>query len=218
MLRYAMVFLFLCFISITGCATMMVDELDHPMPSLYNEYWLNNKGLDGVYTGIEEIQNQPYARFQLNITPDCEEPPKIDLLLPLDKYSNNKALLRFGRNSDKLSSLNKSVQIVVYSTSIHSKKDMDVNSLLPPDSWQGYPSKIIVKLFSNKENPDSIILAYRSGPTSEDIQLRIANGERSHWRCDNRGSHTFAAILKPFAVVFDFVTFPFQALLMAIAY
>ena len=214
------------FLSLTSCATMAVNQLiNHPQSDFVDEFTPTNHGLTGTYSGLETINGHSYASIMvLPDSNDCKERPVIELLLPMEKNSDAKSTLRFGKSTkEQLPSGDKytgqPVRIVFYSSSNDNEMNIDktMTLMLSGHNWRGYPSVVIVGYKKGSRYIDR--LAYRIDTEVNDLLVRpfdcneICN---STWTCENKRNIVAGIILTPFAVVFDFITAPVQLLLTVV--
>jgi hypothetical protein len=214
------------FLSLTSCATMAVNQLiSHPQSDFVDEFTPTNHGLTGTYYGLETINGHSYASIMvLPDSNDCKERPVIELLLPMEKNSDAKSTLRFGKSTkeqlpggDKYTG--QPVRIVFYSSSNDNEMNIDksMTLMLSGHNWRGYPSVVIVGYKKGSRYIDR--LAYRIAPEVNDFLVRPfdCNGLcNSAWTCKNKGNNVAGIILIPFAVVFDTITAPVQLLLSVV--
>lgn len=210
------------FLSLTGCATLAVDQfIFHPQSEFVDEFTPTTNELSGTYSGLEMINGHSYARIMvLPDSNDCKERPVIELLLPMEKNSDAKSTLRFDKSTkEQLTSADKYagqlVRIVFYSSSNHNEMNIDksMTLMLSGHNWRGYPSVVIVGYKKSSRYIDK--LAYRIAPEVNDFLVRPfdCNGLcNSAWTCKNKGNNAAGIILIPFAVVFDTITSPVQLL------
>lgn len=210
------------FLSLTSCATMAVNQLiNHPQSDFVDEFTPTNHGLTGTYSGLETINGHRYASIMvLPDSNDCKERPVIELLLPMEKNSDAKATLRFGKfTKEQLTGgdryAGQPVRIVFYSSSNDNEMNIDksMTLMLSGHNWRGYPSVVIVGYKKGSHYIDR--LAYRIDPEVNDLLVRPfdCNGLcHSAWTCKNKGNNAAGIILTPFAAVFDFITAPVQVL------
>jgi uncharacterized protein YceK len=214
------------FLSLTGCATISVYQfILHPQSEFGDEFMPTNNELAGTYSGLETINGHSYASIMvLPYSNDCKERPVIELLLPMEKNSDAKSTLRFGKSTkeqlpggDKYAG--QPVRIVFYSSSNDNEINIDksMTLMLSGHNWRGYPSVVIVGykkggLYINR-------LAYRIAPENNDFLVRPFDcNELCHsaWTCKNKENNVAGIILIPFAVVFDTITAPVQLLLTVV--
>lgn len=208
--------------SLSGCATTAVDQyIHHPGSSFIDEFDPINKQMAGIYTGLEKINCITYAR--IIVPPNlekCQGMPVIELLLPMEKDSDAKAILRFPESVNEKSLLKdkysgQTVNMVFYSPSENTEKDSDkgMKLMLSNHEWNGYPSAVIIG-FKNKY---AAICTYRIA--SEDVNIVMTDfkdtGElSSRWACKNMENNVAGYMLKPFAVIYDIASVPFIFTLM----
>jgi hypothetical protein len=214
------------FLSLTGCATLAVNQfIHHPQSDFVDEFTPTNNDLAGTYSGLETINGRSYASIMvLPDSNDCKERPVIELLLPMEKNSDAKSTLRFGKSTkEQLPSGDKytgqPVRIVFYSSSNDNEINIDksMTLMLSGHNWRGYPSVVIVGYKKGSRYIDR--LAYRIAPEVNDFLVRPfdCNGLcHSAWACKNKENNVAGIILTPFAVVFDFITAPVQLLLTVV--
>lgn len=214
------------FLSLTGCATIAVNQLVlHPQSEFVDEFTPTNNKLTGTYSGLETINGHSYASIMvLPDSNDCKERPVIELLLPMEKNSDAKSTLRFGKSTkeqlpggDKYAG--QPVRIVFYSSSNDNEMNIDksMTLMLSGHNWRGYPSVVIVGYKKGSHYIDR--LAYRIAPEVNDFLVRPFDcNELCHsaWTCKNKGNIGVGIILIPFAVGFDFITAPVQLLLTVV--
>lgn len=210
------------FLSLTGCATLAVDQfIFHPQSEFVDEFTPTTNELAGTYSGLETIKGHSYARIMvLPDSNDCKERPVIELLLPMEKNSDAKSTLRFGKSTkEQLLSGDKytgqPVRIVFYSSSNDNEMNIDksMTLMLSGHNWRGYPSVVIVGYKKGSRYIDR--LAYRIAPEVNDFLVRPfdCNGLcHAAWACKNKENNVAGIILTPFAVVFDTITAPVQLL------
>lgn len=210
------------FLSLTGCATLAVDQfILHPQSKFVDEFMSTTNELAGTYSGLETINGHSYASIMvLPDSNDCKERPVIELLLPMEKNSDVKSTFRFDKpTKEQLPSADqyagRPVRIVFYSSSIGNEMNIDqpMTSMLSGHNWYGYPSVVIVGYKKDSRYIDR--LAYRIAPEVNDFLVRPfdCNGLcNSAWTCKNKGNDVAGIILIPFAVVFDTITAPVQLL------
>jgi hypothetical protein len=212
------------YLSLTGCATLAVDQLFlRPQSDFIDEFTPKTNELAGTYFGLETINGHSYASIiVLPVSNDCKEKPVIELLLPMEKNSDAKSTLRLGKSTneqlpggDKYAG--QPVRIVFYSSS-HDDDEMSIDQtmtfMLSGHNWRGYPSVVIVGYKKNIRYIDR--LAYRIAPEVNDVLVRPFDCNElcdTPWKCKNRGNKVAGIILIPFAVVFDTITAPAQLLL-----
>ena len=211
------------FLSLTGCATFAVNQfILHPQSDFADEFMPTNNELAGTYSGLETINGHRYASIMvLPHSNDCKERPVIELLLPMEKNSDAKSTLRFGKSTkEQLPGADKyagqPVRIVFYSSSNDNEMNIDksMTLMLSGHNWRGYPSVVIVGYKKGSRYIDR--LAYRIAPEVNDFLVRpfdcneICN---STWTCENKGNIAAGIFLIPFAVAFDLITTPVQLLL-----
>jgi hypothetical protein len=211
------------FLSLTGCATMAVNQLiNHPQSDFVDEFTPTNHGLTGTYSGLETINGHSYASIMvLPDSNDCKERPVIELLLPMEKNSDAKATLRFGKfikeqltGGDRYTG--QPVRIVFYSSSNDNEINIDksMTLMMSGHNWRGYPSVVIVGYKKGSRYIDR--LAYRIAPEVNAFLVKpfdcneICN---STWTCENKRNIVAGIFLIPFAVAFDLITTPVQLLL-----
>ncbi len=223
-----LLFLFslILFLSLTGCATLAVDQfILHPRSEFVDEFTPTTIELAGIYSGRETINGHSYAIITvLNDSNDCKERPIIELLLPMEKNSDAKSTLRFGKSPKDLLSAGdiyagQPVRIVFYSSSNDNEINIDksMTSMLSRHNWIGYASVVIVGYKKGSRNIDR--LAYRITSEANDILVRPfdCNGLcHSTWTCKNKEDNASGIILMPFALVFDFITAPVQVCLSVV--
>lgn len=219
----SVIFLTFC-LSITGCATLAVDQfIHHPRSELYDEIKPTNKQLTGVYSGLEIVKGQNYARIEiLPNSEDCKERPVVELLLPMEKNSDAKATFRFDKSiNDNLRIKDKDavqpVNIIFYSPKIDKEKSIEEGMKLTLSSynWAGYPSTLIVGYKSGYADT----FAYQIASGGEDVVVRSldwAGAYHTKWMCKNKENNTAGILLKPFSVVLDIVTAPLQLLVAVV--
>ena len=214
------------FLSLAGCATIVVDQfIFHPRSDFVDEFTPTTNELAGTYSGLEMINSHSYARIMvLPDSNDCKERPVIELLLPMEKNSDAKATLRFGKfikeqltGGDRYTG--QPVRIVFYSSSNDNEINIDksMTLMLSGHNWRGYPSVVIVGYKKGSRYIDR--LAYRIDTEVNDLLVRPfdCNGLcHSAWTCKNKGNNVAGIILIPFAVVFDTITAPVQLLLSVV--
>lgn len=210
------------FLSLTGCATLAVDQfILHPQSEFIEEFTPKTNELAGTYSGLETINGHSYASIMvLPDSNDCKERPVIELLLPVEKNSDAKSTLRFGKSTkeqfpsaDKYAG--KPVKIVFYSSSNDNEMNIDksMTLMLSGHNWRGYPSIVIVGYKKGSRYIDK--LAYRIAPEVNDFLVRPFDCHElcnTAWTCKNKGNNVAGIILIPFAVVFDTITAPVQLL------
>jgi hypothetical protein len=226
-------FLILC-LFITGCATILVrDCIQNPSSGFDDEFSQANKQLSGVYSGFKTFSGLSYARIEiLPASNDCKNRPVLELLLPMEKNSNDNAIAiaRAVNNpeNEQLPVLDKytgqSVKIIFYSPSNDEKIniDKDMASMLSSYNWYGYPSVVIIapskrcgySACNHEVSHGNFILltpniAYRVGSKADDIWVHSLEAQGG-WNCENTANKITGSILKPFAVVFDVITSPVQ--------
>ena len=215
-----LLFLFslILFLSLTGCATLAVDHfLLHPQSEFVDEFTPTTNELAGTYSGLETINGHSYASIMvLPDSNDCKERPVIELLLPMEKNSDAKSTLRFGKSTkeqlpggDKYAG--QPVRIVFYSSSNDNEINIDKSMalMLSGHNWLGYPSVIIVGYKKGSRYIDR--LAYRIAPEGNDFLVRPfdCNGLcHSTWTCKNKENNVAGIILMPFAVCFRLYNCP----------
>ena len=206
--------------SFTGCATLYVQTQikDNPNSSSYLDLSQVEKC---EYQGREPehseqirvrggstiiFKNEPYGRLLIT---DKNETEYI-LLIPMN--DNLYDLSIWWHPSKKESSIHKPVEVIFNPPVAKGIKNM--MSLLPPESWQGYPSKIILY---NEKNEERIYIAYRKGPNNDDICWSIADATDFYVKLGETGRSIAKAVLTPVAIATDVVTIPLQAAAMAAA-
>jgi hypothetical protein len=211
------------FLSLTGCATFAVNQFVlHPQSDFADDFMPTNNELAGTYSGLETINGHSFA--SITILPhsnDCKERPVIELLLPVEKNSDAKSTLRFGKSTkEQLSGTDKyagqPVRIVFYSSSNDNERNIDksMTLMLTGHNWRGYPSVVILGYKKGSRYIDK--LAYRIAPKVDDFLVQpfdcneICN---STWTCENKRNIVGGIFLIPFAVAFDLITTPVQLLL-----
>jgi len=119
------VFSLTLFLSLSGCATLAVDQfILHPQSEFIEEFTPKTNELAGTYSGLETINGHSYASIMvLPVSNDCKEKPVIELLLPMENNSDDKSTLRLGKSTneqllggDKYAG--QPVRIVFYSSSM----------------------------------------------------------------------------------------------------
>jgi hypothetical protein len=219
-------FSLILFLSLTGCATLAVNQFFlHPQSDFVDEFTPTNNELAGTYSGLETINGHSYASILvLPNSNDCKERPVIALLLPMEKISDAKSTIRFGKSiKEQLPSGDKyagqPVRIVFYSSSNDNEMNIDksMTLMLSGHNWRGYPSVVIVGYKKGSRYIDR--LAYRIAPEINDFLVRPFDCNElcnSAWTCKNKGNNVVGIILIPFAVGFDFITAPVQLLLTVV--
>ena len=210
------------FLSLTGCATISVYQfILHPQSEFGDEFMPTNNELAGTYSGLETINGHSYASIMvLPDSNDCKERPVIELLLPMEKNSDAKSTLRFGKSTKEQlpggdEYTGQPVRIVFYSSSNDNEMNIDksMTLMLSGHNWRGYPSVVIVGYKKGSRYIDR--LAYKIAPEVNDFLVRPFDcNELCHstWTCKNKGNNAAGIILIPFAVFFDFITAPVQLL------
>jgi len=125
------------FLSLTGCATLAVDQfIHHPTTHVTDEFAPEKKEFSGVYSGIEVINNRSYAHIV--IVPDCKEMQTLNLFLPTEKNFDTKAIVGTGGsqkeqipNDDKY--IGQFVRILSYQLSNDMKTEID-KGMIPMQS------------------------------------------------------------------------------------
>ena len=214
------------FLSLTGCATLAVNQFVlHPQSEFVDEFTPTTNELAGTYTGLETINGHSYASIMvLPDSNDCKERPVIELLLPMEKDSDAKSTLRFGKSTKEQlpggdEYTGQPVRIVFYSSSNDNEMNIDksMTLMLSGHNWRGYPSVVIVGYKKGSRYIDR--LAYRIAPEVNDLLVRPFDcNELCHasWKCKNKENNVAGIILIPFAVVFDTITVPAQLLLSVV--
>jgi len=211
------------FLSLTGCATISVYQfILHPQSEFGDEFMPTNNELAGTYSGLETINGHSYASIMvLPYSNDCKERPVIELLLPMERNSDTKSTLRFGKSTkeqlpggDKY--VGQPVRIVFYSSSNDNEMNIDkpMTLMLSGHNWRGYPSVVIVGYKEGSRYIDR--LAYRIAPEVNDFLVRPFDcNELCHstWTCKNEENIAAGIFLIPFAAAFDFITAPVQLFL-----
>lgn len=210
-------------LSLTGCATFAVNQFVlHPQSDFADEFMPTNHELAGNYSGLETINGHRYASIMvLPLTNDCKERPAIELLLPMEKNSDAKAMLRFGKSTkeqlpggDKYNG--QPVRIVFYASSNDNEMNIDksMTLMLSGHNWRGYPSVVIVAYKKGSRYIDK--LAYRIAPEVNAFLVKTFDCNEicnSTWTCENKKNIVAGIFLMPFAVAFDLITTPVQLLL-----
>jgi|GEM_PF-3460137 hypothetical protein len=218
-------FSLILFLSVTGCATVTVNNyIHHPNISLEEEYFspTNKQFTSGTYLGLEILKGQSYARIKIkSVTEGCTEGPSfIELLLPMEKNSNAKATFRpFNQSKNEQFPVEdkyagQPVKIIFYSPSndkdINIDKDMAL--MVSNYNWSGYPSVVIVGFTKGGSAINS--LAYRISPETNNFLVCYFENNSSvgPGTCTKKKNSVAGIILTPFAVVLDIITFPAQML------
>jgi len=220
------VFSLTLFLSLSGCATLAVDQfILHPQSEFIEEFTPKTNELAGTYSGLETINGHSYASIMvLPVSNDCKEKPVIELLLPMENNSDDKSTLRLGKSTneqllggDKYAG--QPVRIVFYSSSHDNEMNIDksMTLMLSGHNWRGYPSVVIVGYKKDGRYIDR--LAYRIAPEVNDLLVRPFDCQglcHASWKCKNKENNVAGIILIPFAVVFDTITGPAQLLLSVV--
>jgi len=214
------------FLSLAGCATIVVDQfIFHPRSDFVDEFTPTSNDLAGTYSGLETINGRSYASIMvLPDSNDCKERPVIELLLPMEKNSDAKSTLRFGKSTkeqfpggDKYTGL--PVRIVFYSSSNDNEMNIDksMTLMLSGHNWRGYPSVVIVGF--KKDGSYINNLAYRIAPETDDCLVRNFTTEinkSKKWPCTKNLNKVAEVILTPFTLVLDIITAPVQFLVAVV--
>ncbi len=224
--RIFSILLILC-LSTTGCATLAVEQfIQHPSSEFFDVFKPTDKEWSGVYSGLEVINNHGYVRIVAVPPPDdCKERPLLNLLLPAEKNTDGKVMLRLGGSIKQLPTEDKyigqSVRLIFYQSLNESDMKVDVKKdialIQQNSSWLGYPSVVVVRFINLY--PGAI--TYQTGPQADAFSVRnfdCAGDCYTQWYCKNRENNVAGVILTPFAIAFDVVTFPIQILFFAFNY
>lgn len=221
-LLVSILFLTFC-VSMAGCATLATDQfIHHPRSELNDEFKPTNKQLAGVYSGLEIVKGQNYARIEiLPNSEDCRERPVIELLLPMENNLDSKATYHFGKPIKEIKEINSlrekdtahPVNIILYSPQGDMKKNVEEGMKLELSSyeWQDYPSTVIVGYKSNYADT----FAYKIASGSEGFVVRSLDTKSAYhnrWMCKNKENNVAGILIKPFAIVLDIATSPLQFL------
>jgi len=225
----SVIFLIICS-SLTGCATIAVEQfIHHPKTNVTDELSPDKKEYLGIYYGIAVIKDRSYAHIV--IVPDCEEMQSLNLFLPTEKNYDTEAIVRVGgSNKEQLlyedKYIGRSVKILSLPLSDDMKTEIDKGTIPMRSSlqWSGHPTTLII-LFKQGDlfgKGAQKTLIYRIGPENNDFLQRsltvdCKNGPCGNWRCKNKENNVGGYMLKPFAVVFDIITFPVQILVITLA-
>jgi hypothetical protein len=211
--KIAFAFIFISFLM--GCATLAVEQaLDRPTTYPSFEFQNQKNGfkfeLDGQYHNQRKINNQDYGIIQIKGAPgSCRQNSDIELLIPFGSDANSEAILN---ESPTYTDVGLPVKIIF--NPIPGREIGDVNNLLPPDTWKGYPSVIIMHGIQTEKG--LITVAYRTGSDLGNIRIRTVNVSELKWICRDKKKYIESMIFEPFTCVLDIITFPIQFLFMFI--
>ncbi|MBN1363431.1 MAG: WD40 repeat domain-containing protein [Syntrophaceae bacterium] len=159
-----------------GCNTFAADltylDLPETVKCEYQGYEPEHK--EEMYIGkrsISRIIKDNYARLLFTGRNNAE----YVLLIPMHKYPYSKSIwLDQSKNKESVS-LHNPVKVIFNPPG--EKGIRNIMALLPPESWQGYPSVIVLY---NDKNEERIYVAYRKGPGNDDISWSIADATELH--------------------------------------
>ncbi|OPY74546.1 MAG: WD domain, G-beta repeat [Syntrophorhabdus sp. PtaU1.Bin153] len=159
----------------TGCMNV---QLQHSDTFSYLDLSLVEKceyqGREPKYSEAIHIQggltritgDKDYARLSFTDNTKAE----YVLLLPMDNTVYSLSIWRDPSDRKADISVRKPVDVILNPTLEKGLKNM--RSLLPPESWQGYPSKVVLY---NQKDERRIYVAYRKGTGNDDICWSIAD-------------------------------------------
>lgn len=125
-----------------------------------------------IHNGLTNITaNRTYARLLFT----ADNKTEYVLLIPIDNQPYSTSIWRRPDKNKVLVTLNKPVE-VVFNPPVE-KGIKNIMSLLPPESWQGYSSKVVVY---NEKNEERIYIAYRNGSGNDDIYWSITDATDLH--------------------------------------
>jgi len=153
---------------------------------------------------IGGIRKNTYARFLFT----ASNKSGYVLLIPMGNYPYGKSIWLDPSEKKEEISVHKPVKVIFNPPGERGIKN--ISALLPPESWQGYPSTIVLY---NDKNEERIYIAYRKGTGNDDIAWSIADATELHIRSGLIIKLT-NTVLAPIFVV----TLPLQIVLGVVAY
>lgn len=210
--------------SISGCATLALNskiKFNYYSTSPWKEIYGNKRGIHnetGKYKGEETIGNQKFARILLTgASSDCREKDSIELLIPTGTKISAKPIIRDSFLSKTSSSFTEGKVNIKMCLLDHQVRSGSV--FLPKEDWLGYPGNVLLTEYGEAENERIIKVAYRIGPSDEDIIFSPADTSSLSWICrQNEFRKEVYYIFYPFAIAVDVVTSPIQVLLIALIF
>jgi WD40 repeat protein len=129
------------------------------------------------------------------------------LLVPTGKYPYSNSIWLHPSEGQEAVSVHKPVKVIFNPPGERGIKNM--MSLLPPESWQGYPSSIV---FYNQKDEKRIYIAYRTGPGDNEIYWSIADATDFHKK------PSLMTTSNPLKKVDEIISFPIMVAVMAIGF
>jgi WD40 repeat protein len=186
-------------------------DLPEPVACEYQGYEPEHK--EEMHIGensiIGGIRKNTYARLLFTESNKTE----YALLIPMGNYPYSKSIwLNFSDTKEEIS-VHKPVKVIFNPPGERGIKN--ISALLPPESWQGYPS--ILVLYNDKKE-ERIYVAYRKGPGNDDIAWSIADATNFHIMFGDTIKLIAKVIIAPIAIPVFVVTLPLQIALGIAAY
>ncbi len=185
-------------------------DLSEPVTCEYQGYEPEHK--EEMHIGensiIGGIRKNTYARFLFTESNKSE----YVLLIPMGNYPYGKSIWLDSSEKEEEISVHKPVKVIFNPPGERGIKN--ITSLLPPESWQGYPSIIVLY---NDKNEERIYVAYRKGPGNDDISWSIADATDWHIK-SGIIVKLINTVLAPIAIPFYIVGYPLSIVLGVAAY
>ena len=157
---------------------------------------------------ISRIIKNKYARLLFTDQNKAE----YVLLIPMHQYPYSKSIWLDSSEKKEEISVHKPVKVIFNPPGERGIKN--ITSLLPSESWQEYPSIIVLY---NDKNEERIYVAYRKGPGNDDISWSIPDATDWHIK-SGIIVKLINTVLAPLSIPLAIITSPLQIVLGVAAY